>query len=176
VARATARAWTRAVLVAAAVVALDQAVKALVRGSMQVGERRDLAAFLDLVHVRNRGVAFSALEGRTTLVVVVIAVAMGALLWYFARNAARPLMWAPTGLLLGGAVGNLVDRVRLGAVTDFLKLPNWPAFNVADIAITVGVVGLLAVVELGDRAERRRAAEEERAAEEGRADAAARGA
>jgi signal peptidase II len=158
-------------LVAAAVVGLDQVVKALVRGALEVGDRRELLGFLDLVHVRNRGVAFSALEGQTTLVVVVIAVALAALLWYFARNAGRPLMWLPTGLLLGGAVGNLVDRVRLGAVTDFLKLPSWPAFNVADMAITVGVVGLLVVVELGDRAERRRVA----AAEEGRASAASRG-
>ena len=163
----SARPWGRAALVAAAVVGLDQAVKALVRGSVQVGERRDLLAFVDLVHVRNRGVAFSALEGRTTLVVLVIAVAMGALLWYFSRHAARPLMWLPTGLLVGGAVGNLVDRVRLGAVTDFLKLPSWPAFNIADMAITVGVVGLLVVVERNERADRRR--------QEGRADAAARG-
>jgi signal peptidase II len=165
----SAGAWGRAALVAAAVVALDQVVKALVRGSVEVGERRDLVAFLDLVHVRNRGVAFSALEGQTALVVTVIAVAMAALLWYFARHAGRPLMWLPTGLLVGGAVGNLVDRIRLGAVTDFLKLPSWPAFNVADMAITVGVVGLLVVVELGERADRR-------AAEKGRADAAARGA
>jgi signal peptidase II len=164
----SAGAWGRAALVAAAVVALDQIVKALVRGSVEVGERRDLVAFLDLVHVRNRGVAFSALEGQTALVVTVIAVAMAALLWYFARHAGRPLMWLPTGLLVGGAVGNLVDRIRLGAVTDFLKLPSWPAFNVADMAITVGVVGLLVVVELGERADRR-------AAEKGRADAAARG-
>jgi signal peptidase II len=164
----SAGAWGRAALVAAAVVALDQVVKALVRGSVEVGERRDLVAFLDLVHVRNRGVAFSALEGQTALVVTVIAVAMAALLWYFARHAGRPLMWLPTGLLVGGAVGNLVDRIRLGAVTDFLKLPSWPAFNVADMAITVGVVGLLVVVELGERADRR-------AAEKGRADAAARG-
>ena len=164
----SAGAWGRAALVAAAVVALDQVVKALVRGSVEVGERRDLVAFLDLVHVRNRGVAFSALEGQTALVVTVIAVAMAALLWYFARHADRPLMWLPTGLLVGGAVGNLVDRIRLGAVTDFLKLPSWPAFNVADMAITVGVVGLLVVVELGERADRR-------AAEKGLADAAARG-
>ena len=166
----SARPWSRALLVAAAVVGLDQVVKALVRGALAVGERRELLGFLDLVHVRNRGVAFSALEGQTALVVVVITVALGGLGWYFARHAGRPLMWLPTGLLVGGAVGNLVDRIRLGAVTDFLKLPSWPAFNVADMAITVGVVGLLAVVELGDRAERRRAA-----AEEGRAGAAPRG-
>jgi len=166
----SAGAWGGAALVAAAVVALDQLLKALVRGEVEVGERRDLVAFVDLVHVRNRGVAFSALEGQTALVIVVITVALGALAWYFARNASRPGLWLPTGLLLGGAVGNLVDRIRLGAVTDFLKLPNWPAFNVADMAITVGVVALLVVVELGDRRERRAA----RAAEEGRPDAAAR--
>jgi len=171
VGRGTAGAWARAALVAGAVVALDQALKAVVRGDVEVGERRDLVAFVDLVHVRNRGVAFSALEGQTALVIVVITVALGALGWYFARHAARPLMWLPTGLLVGGAVGNLVDRIRLGAVTDFLKLPSWPAFNVADMAITVGVVALLLVVELGDRAERRRAA-----AQKGRADAPARGA
>ena len=165
--RSTARRWGRAGLVAAVVIALDQALKALVRGSVEVGERRDLLGFLDLVHVRNRGVAFSALEDQTTLVVVVIAVAMVALLWYFARHAHRPLMWLPTGMLVGGAVGNLADRVRLGAVTDFLKLPNWPAFNVADMAITVGVVGLLVVVERNDRADRR--------AQEARGGAAARG-
>jgi len=164
---ASASAWGRAALVAAVVVALDQVSKAAVRGEVQVGERRDLVAFVDLVHVRNRGVAFSALEGQTALVVVVIAVALAALLWYFARHGERPGLWGPTGLLLGGAVGNLVDRIRLGAVTDFLKLPNWPAFNVADMAITVGVVGLLVVVELADRRERRNA-------KEGRADAAPR--
>ena len=161
-----ARPWGRAALVAAAVIALDQVLKALVRGGVEVGEVRDLVAFVDLVHVRNRGVAFSALEDQTALVVVVIAVAMAGLLWYFARHAARPLMWLPTGLLVGGAVGNLVDRIRLGAVTDFLKLPNWPAFNVADIAITVGVVGLLVVVERNERADKR--------AQEAHADAAAR--
>ena len=56
-------------------------------------------------------------------------------------------MWLPTGLLVGGAAGNLIDRIRLGAVTDFIKLPHWPAFNVADIAVTVGVVTLLWVLE-----------------------------
>ena len=56
-------------------------------------------------------------------------------------------MWLPTGLLVGGAAGNLIDRIRLGSVTDFIKLPHWPAFNVADIAVTVGVVTLLWVLE-----------------------------
>ena len=56
-------------------------------------------------------------------------------------------MWLPTGLLLGGAIGNLIDRARDGSVTDFVKFPHWPAFNVADMAITFGVVALLYVLE-----------------------------
>ena len=56
-------------------------------------------------------------------------------------------MWLPTGLLVGGAIGNIIDRLRDGAVTDFLKLPHWPAFNVADMAITFGVLALFYVLE-----------------------------
>jgi len=70
---------------------------------------------------------------------------------YFARHAQVPLIWLPTGMLLGGALGNIVDRIREGAVIDFLKLPYWPAFNVADASITIGVVVLLVVIERGER-------------------------
>ena len=69
------------------------------------------------------------------------------LIW-FAREPARPLAWVPTGLLVGGALGNLIDRVRQGSVTDFLKVPHWPAFNLADAAITVGVVALVLALEM----------------------------
>ena len=62
-----------------------------------------------------------------------------ALVVYFATHLDKPLVWLPTGMLLGGALGNIIDRVRDGAVTDFIKLPGWPAFNVADISITFGV-------------------------------------
>jgi signal peptidase II len=145
------RAWARATLVAGATIAADQATKAIVRGSVRPGERRDLLGFVDLVHVRNDGVAFGALAGGGTAVVVIVAAALAALLAYFAVHAGRPLVWLPTGLLLGGALGNIVDRARLGAVTDFLKLPAWPAFNVADAAITVGVVLFVVVVERNER-------------------------
>ena len=62
----------------------------------------------------------------------------------------KPLIWLPTGMLLGGSIGNIIDRVRDGAVTDFVKLPAWPAFNVADISITFGVLVLLWVIEQQD--------------------------
>jgi signal peptidase II len=144
-------AWARATLVAGATIAADQATKAIVRGSLRPGERRELLGFLDLVHVRNDGVAFGALAGGGTAVALIVAAALAALLAYFALHAGRPLVWLPTGLLLGGALGNILDRARLGGVTDFLKLPAWPAFNVADAAITVGVVLLVVVVERNER-------------------------
>ncbi|MEA2128602.1 MAG: signal peptidase, partial [Solirubrobacteraceae bacterium] len=130
----------------------DQLVKALVTSSLQRGEERDLVAGVKLVNTRNTGVAFGQLQGAGVAVAILIAVAVVALVVYVARNAPRRWIWLPAGLLLGGALGNVIDRVREGAVVDFLKLPHWPAFNVADAAITVGVVVLLVVMEFGDGA------------------------
>jgi signal peptidase II len=141
------RSWARAGLVLALVLAADQVTKALARGSLDRGAEDPILPFLKLVNVRNEGVAFGLDVGGATPVIVIIAFALLALLLYFSRHASRPLMWLPTGLLLGGAIGNIVDRVREGAVTDFLKLPAWPAFNLADVAITVGVVTLIFVLE-----------------------------
>jgi signal peptidase II len=132
---------------AAAVVALDQLTKALVRGELTLGERRDLLAGVDLVNVRNSGIAFGFLSDGGALLVVGTAVALLALVVFFVTHTGRALVWLPTGLLLGGAVGNLIDRAREGSVTDFVKLPHWPAFNVADVAITFGVVALIYVLE-----------------------------
>ena len=146
------RAWSRAALVLVAVLATDQFVKALVTGALVRGEQRDLLGPVKLVNTRHTGVAFGQLQDGGIIVSLVIALALGALLVYFARHASTPLIWLPTGMLLGGALGNIVDRVREGAVIDYLKLPHWPAFNVADSAITVGVVILLVVVERGERA------------------------
>ncbi len=141
------RAWSRTGAVLVAVLLVDQVTKALVRRDLELGSARDVFPLVDLVHVRNRGVAFGAFADSTVLVVLVIGVAMVALFAYFATHLNRPLVWLPTGLLAGGAIGNLVDRLREGFVTDFVKLPRWPAFNVADMAITVGVLALVLVVE-----------------------------
>ncbi len=74
--------------------------------------------------------------------------ALVALLAYFVTHASRPLIWLPTGLLLGGALGNLLDRIRNGSVVDFIKLPlGWPPFNLADTAIVLGAALLLLVIE-----------------------------
>jgi signal peptidase II len=141
----------RAALVAAGTVAADQAVKALVRGAIDPGERISVVPGLHLVRVHNTGVAFGLFPGGGTALIVVGVLALGALLAFFVTHHGRRLVWLPTGLLIGGAAGNLVDRLRDGSVTDFLKLPHWPAFNVADMAITVGVVALVLVIEASPR-------------------------
>ena len=128
---------------AAGVVALDQLTKALVRDGLAFGERRDLLLGVDLVHVGNSGIAFGLLEDGGALLIVGAAVALLALLAFFATHAGRPLVWLPTGLLLGGAIGNLIDRADKASVTDFIKFPHFPAFNVADISITFGVIALI---------------------------------
>lgn len=145
-----ARAWARAGLVAGVVLVLDQLTKKLVQHNIAVGDEDSVFPAVTLVHVKNKGVAFSAFENQVAVVVVVIALAVAALLVYFARHSSRPLIWLPTGLLAGGALGNIFDRLRDGAVTDFIKLPAWPAFNVADMAITFGVLALLLVLERDD--------------------------
>jgi signal peptidase II len=149
------------------VLVLDQALKALVRDGIEPGERRDLlGAALRVVHVENDGVAFGRLSGSPALVALVVGGALVALLVYFASHLEVPGIWLPTGMLLGGAIGNVMDRAARGAVTDYVKLPHWPAFNLADTAITLGVVVLLVVVER-DARRRDRVADAAAAAEQG---------
>jgi signal peptidase II len=142
-----ARAWSRAIGVTVIVVALDQLTKAWVTSAIDRGDRDNVFLGLDLVNVRNKGVAFGFFGGGGAIVAVVTASALALLVVWFALHTNRPLIWLPTGLLLGGAIGNLIDRARLGAVRDFIDPPAWPAFNVADIAITFGVLSLLYVLE-----------------------------
>jgi signal peptidase II len=139
--------WLRAAAVTAVIIALDQATKAIVRSSVAIGDKDGVLPGVEIVHVRNEGVAFNQLGGGGTIVAVVVGVALVALLAYFATHLHKPLVWLPTGMLLGGALGNIIDRIRDGAVTDFVKLPAWPAFNVADTSITFGVLVLLYVIE-----------------------------
>ena len=134
-------------VVAAATVAADQAAKALVRSTIDRSDSVDLILGIQLVNVRNSGIAFGMFSGGGTLLVIFALVALTALLVFFFTHRDRPLVWLPTGLLIGGAAGNLIDRVRDSAVTDFIDFPAWPAFNVADIAITFGVLSLLYVLE-----------------------------
>ena len=139
--------WLRSGAVMALVIVLDQATKALVRSSVALGDHDGVLPGVEIVHVRNEGVAFSRFSSGGTVVAVIVGAALLALLAYFVTHLDKPLVWLPTGMLLGGALGNVIDRIRDGAVTDFIKLPGWPAFNVADISITFGVLVLLYVTE-----------------------------
>jgi signal peptidase II len=142
-------AYLRAGLLVVAVLALDQLTKHAIVSGIGVGQERKFLPPIKLVHVRNTGVAFGFFSGGGALVLVFTLAALAALLCYFVLHPARPWLWVPTGLLIGGALGNLLDRVLNGAVTDFIKFPLWPAFNVADMSITFGVVALLLVLESG---------------------------
>jgi signal peptidase II len=140
----------RMLAVAGVVVAIDQASKAAIVSGLAPGERVDLALGFDLERVANSGVAFGLLEDAADgIVLAVTLAALGLVLGWFATNPARPGLWLGVGMLAGGALGNLADRIRDGAVTDFIDPPLWPAFNLADIAITAGVV-ILVLVAFGE--------------------------
>jgi signal peptidase II len=141
----------RALVTAGVVVALDQVTKALVKDEVLPGEHVDVFPGLQLSNVRNTGVAFGALEGAGLAVAILIGLSLTLLIGYFVVNRELPLLWLPVGMLVGGAAGNLVDRAREGAVVDFIDPVGWPAFNVADSCIVVGVLLLLFVAERGAR-------------------------
>jgi signal peptidase II len=136
------------------IVALDQGTKALATSLVSRGDRVEILPFLHLENVRNNGVAFG-IGGDISAVFIgaTIVLLLGFLVFLAFRGGSGWLVWLPAALLIGGALGNLADRVRDGAVTDFISLPLWPTFNLADISIVVGVLLLLFDVE---RSEARR--------------------
>jgi signal peptidase II len=143
-----------ALATAGLVVAVDQATKQLAVTRIERGEDVDVFFGLNLTNARNTGVAFGAFQGGGAVVAILIGVALALLLGYFAVHRERPWLWLPVGLLLGGALGNLADRARDGAVIDFIDPIAWPAFNVADSCIVIGVLALLYVVEGRERRKR----------------------
>ena len=135
--------WVGLALVAVAAACADQLTKVLVSGRLDLGDAVEIVGPFTIHHVRNTGIAFGLFSDSTSVVIVLTAVAICALLVFFARSGARhPLLPVAVGLVLGGSASNLADRLRLGYVTDFLDLDYWPAFNLADTFIVVGV-GLL---------------------------------
>jgi signal peptidase II len=139
-----------------AVVAVDQGSKALAASLVDRGDRVEVLPFLAFENVRNEGVAFG-LGGNISAVLIgaTIVVLVGLLVFLAARGGGGWRVWLPAALLLGGALGNLADRVRQGSVTDFIDLPLWPTFNLADLAIVLGVLLLLLDVERSDGRRRR---------------------
>jgi signal peptidase II len=136
-----------ALATAGVVVAIDQATKQLVDSDIDRGHSVNVFFGLDLTNTRNTGVAFGALQGAGLIVSILIALSLALLIGYFVANRHMPWLWLPVGLLLGGALGNLIDRAAEGAVIDWIDPVAWPAFNIADACIVIGVVALLWVVE-----------------------------
>jgi signal peptidase II len=136
-----------AVATAGVVVVLDQATKQLAASNIARGDEVTVFFGLDLTNTRNTGVAFGAFEDGGIVIAVLIGLALALLLGFFMAHRQMPWLWLPVGMLLGGALGNLADRGREGAVIDFIDPVAWPAFNLADSAIVLGVLILLYVVE-----------------------------
>jgi signal peptidase II len=148
--------WAALVLVVLAAVVADQATKQLVASTLPLGDQTAEVGPFSIHHVQNSGIAFGLFPTATTIVIVLTAIAVGWMVAFFARSGARhPVLPVGLGLVIGGSVSNLVDRIRLGHVTDFLDLTFWPAFNLADTFIVVGVVVLLAALVASDREPRR---------------------
>lgn len=145
------RAWRFAGALCGLVVVLDQAAKALVERNLVPGEEVAVLGPLELTLSHNNGVAFGLASGGGTRLVLLTVLALVVIGFLFWRDPTRPGMWVAVGLLAGGALGNLADRVRADAVTDYVQIGSWPAFNLADVAVTAGVV-VLALSYLHEKA------------------------
>jgi signal peptidase II len=166
VARATARRerrearsrWWRFALLALAVLIADQVVKAVVRARLEPGESREVFPGFSISRVSNEGIAFGLFPGNQAAVAVLTVVALSGIAIAVAALARRhPFVAAGGGLLMGGSVSNLIDRLAHGGVTDYFDPAHWWAFNLADVAIVVGagliIYGLLGADAAEDAAE-----------------------
>ena len=144
--------WVALLVVAATAVVADQLTKAIVVNRLSLGDATATIGPFSIHHVQNTGIAFGLFADSTTAVIVLTGAAVAGMLVFFARSAQRhPLLPVSLGLVIGGSVSNLVDRVRLGHVTDFLDFDYWPAFNLADTFIVVGVALLFVSFVVSDR-------------------------
>ena len=147
--------WVVLALVAGAAIVADQLTKQVVGRTLELGDSVDIVGPFSIHHVQNSGIAFGLFGSRTEIVIAVTGIAVGAMLVFFARSGRRhPVLPVALGLVLGGSIANLIDRVRLGHVTDFLDLVAWPAFNLADTFIVVGVAILFGTLVLAERPHR----------------------
>jgi signal peptidase II len=145
------RQWAELLAVVAAAVAGDQLTKYVVTSELRLHESVQVVGPFEIHRVQNSGIAFGLFSSATGVVIVLTAVAVTWMLVFFARSGARhPIIPAALGLLIGGSVANLIDRIRLGHVTDFLDVGWWPAFNLADSFIVLGVAVLLCAVAVAD--------------------------
>ncbi|HEV8459778.1 MAG TPA: signal peptidase II [Gaiellaceae bacterium] len=145
--------WAGLVAVAVAAVIADQVTKHVITSTLSLDDSVHVVGPLSIHHVQNSGIAFGLFSSATAVVTVVTSIAIVWMIVFFARSGSRhPVLPAALGLVIGGSLSNLVDRVRLHHVTDFIDLKYWPAFNLADTFIVVGVTILLGALIVADRA------------------------
>ena len=136
---------------AGSIVVVDQITKYVVEHNFVLHEVKEVTSFFNLVLVYNRGAAFSMLSDaggwQRELFIVIAVVASGWIVWLLRKHARETLFCLGLALILGGAIGNVIDRLLVGAVVDFLDFHafghHWPAFNVADMGISCGAAALI---------------------------------
>ena len=123
------------------VVLLDQSTKQFIKSTFELYEAWPSDGFFRILYTTNTGIAFGLFPGQTMILAVMAVIAICFLLYFYRSHAfAYPVLRLAIGLELGGALGNLIDRFRSGAVVDFIDIGPWPTFNVADSAIVIGIV------------------------------------
>lgn len=133
--------WAGLVAVAIAAIVADQVTKRAIEHRLALEESHRVLPFLSITHVRNNGIAFGIFPGKLAVVSVLTAAAVVWMLVHFARSGSRHVLFpVALGLLVGGSISNLADRIRDGHVTDFIHISHWPTFNLADSFIVIGVV------------------------------------
>ena len=138
----------RAAITALVVVIVDLLTKRWAFTSTTPGDELDvIPGVVTIGQTRNEGIAFGFFSGRPWIVFGLMAIALGVLVFFYLRHRSQPGLWLATGLLLGGALGNAIDRITLGYVRDFINLPHFPTFNLADVSITAGVILLVITAE-----------------------------
>ena len=153
---ATPTQWLSLAAVAVAAVVADQVTKHVVASNLGLDDALHVLGPFSIRHVQNSGIAFGLFAGAAPAVIVLTTLAIAWMLVYFARSGSRhPVLPVALGLVIGGSSSNLADRVRLGYVTDFLDFRYWPAFNLADSSIVIGVGILLAALLAAEREPRR---------------------
>jgi signal peptidase II len=144
--------WLSLAAIALAALGADQLTKAIVTNRLDLNDEVHVIGPFSIHHVTNSGIAFGLFASATSIVILLTTLAVAWMLYFFARSGSRhPVLPVALGLVIGGSMSNLLDRVRLGHVTDFLDVRYWPAFNLADTFIVVGVGALLLALILSDR-------------------------
>ena len=143
--------WLSLGSVALAGIAADQLTKSIVTSRLDLNDQVHVVGPFSIHHVTNSGIAFGLFASATSIVILLTGLAVAWMLYFFARSGSRhPVLPVALGLVIGGSVSNLTDRVRLGHVTDFLDFKYWPAFNLADSFIVIGVAALLLALVAAD--------------------------